>query len=48
MGKYLISTHLYSTKCLLQTWVLGFWLNEDLIDHGKWLSAKSTCWDDWQ
>jgi hypothetical protein len=51
MGKYLISAHLYSTMCALQTWVLGFLQHEDLMD-GNWLSAKSwaksTCWNDWQ
>jgi hypothetical protein len=47
MGKYLVSAHLYSTICGLQTWVLGFWQHDGLMD-GKWLSAKSTCWNDWQ
>jgi hypothetical protein len=42
MRKYLISAHLYSTICALQTWVLGFWQHEDLMD-GNWLSTKSTC-----
>jgi hypothetical protein len=44
MGKYLFSAHLYSTICGLQTWVLGFWQHEDLMD-GNWLSAT---WNEWQ
>jgi hypothetical protein len=39
IGKYLISAHLYSAISVLQTWVLGLWLHEDLMD-GNWLSAK--------
>jgi hypothetical protein len=39
IGKYLISAHLYSTICALQTWVLGFWQHEDLMD-GNWLSSE--------
>jgi hypothetical protein len=47
MGKYLNSADLYSFICELQTWVLGFDSIMGLLD-GNWLSAKSTCWNEWQ